>query len=49
MVFDSTGVLRAEAVDASNMKVVEIGRDYLLGVLRDDLGVESVVKHLLRR
>jgi hypothetical protein len=46
LVFDSTGSLVHRLPDAAPMQVMEIGRDYMLGVTRDSLGVESV---LLRR
>lgn len=47
--FDSTGAVLASATMPAGLRVLRIGRDYVLGVERDALDVERVVLLPLRR
>ena len=44
-----TGFLVAKVVTPAHLRVHAIGYDYVLGVWRDDLGVESVRMYGLER
>lgn len=48
-VFDQDGVFAARVRLPSRLRVLEIGDDWVLGVTRDDLGVERVALHRLDR
>ena len=48
-VFSPAGFLVARVVTPARLRVHEIGSDYVLGVWRDDLGVESVRMYALER
>jgi hypothetical protein len=48
-VFDRTGRLIARVSVPKRFTVLDLGRDYLLGVARDDLDVEHVVMYRLER
>jgi len=48
-VFDPGGALQARLTTPANFRVLEIGRDYLLGVATDDMGIERVRLHRLER
>lgn len=41
-VFDGDGVLQAQVENPSNLVIHEVGADYVLGVVTDELGVERV-------
>jgi hypothetical protein len=49
LVFDSSGVLRHRVADPGGMDVVEIGESYMVGVARDDDGVESAALRRIRK
>jgi hypothetical protein len=49
IVFGATGAVAAEATVPAGLQLLEVGADYVLGVWRDDLDVESVRKHALTR
>lgn len=49
VVFDSSGAARATITVPAKVRVQEIGADYLLGVLTDADGVQTVAQHGLRR
>jgi hypothetical protein len=48
-VFDRDNVLIARVDVPSTMRVLDIGADRVLGLVRDELGVETVVVHVLTR
>lgn len=48
-IFDSRGVLSGRVTTPDNVSILEIGEDYLLGVYRDELGVEYVHVYSLER
>ncbi|MCL7959682.1 MAG: 6-bladed beta-propeller [marine benthic group bacterium] len=48
-VFDTTGVWLGHVKLAGNLRIFEIGADYVLGGKRDELGVESVLMYELDR
>jgi hypothetical protein len=48
-VFDPEGFLLGEVVDVAGLTVVEVGRDYVLGIHEDPLGVERIQLHGLEK
>jgi hypothetical protein len=48
-VFDPTGRWLGEPPVPTDLDIREVGRDYVLGVRRDDTDVEQVVMYALRR
>jgi 6-bladed beta-propeller len=49
VVFDSSGVARGTVHTPEGLEIHQIGRDFILGVERDELGVERVVRYGLGR
>ncbi len=49
VVFDSSGVVIGRLSLSAGLEPKEIGRDFVLGITRSDLGVESVVRYSLQR
>jgi len=49
LVFDRDGVLLCQVTSPARVRVLEIGERYLLGLLRNEDGEETVVKYGLRR
>ena len=48
-IFDSRGVLSGRVTIPDNVSILEIGEDYLLGLYRDELGVEYVHVYSVER
>lgn len=48
-IFDSSGKLSGRLTAPQGLHILEIGEDYLLGVYRDDLGVEYLRMYALER
>jgi hypothetical protein len=48
-VFDSSGVFRGDVAVPNGLVILDIGRDYVLGVWRDELDVEYVLLHELHK
>lgn len=49
VVFDATGRAQGTLTTPGNLEVHQIGRDFILGLSREEFGVESVVRHGLSR
>ncbi len=49
LVFDPSGIWLGTISVQANLKITDVGRDYVLGVYRDELGVESVRLYRLDR
>ena len=48
-VFDSTGVWLGPVTMPDGLEVLSIGADHVIGRVRDELGVESVAVHQLKK
>lgn len=48
-IFDADGKLSGRVSTPPGVRILEIGEDYLLGVYRDDLGVEYLHQYAVRR
>jgi len=48
-IFDADGRLAGRVTTPPNVSILEIGADYLLGVYRDELGVEYLHQYAVRR
>ena len=49
LVFDQDGILRCEVAPPARIAALEIGNDYLLSLMRDSTGEETVMRWELRR
>jgi hypothetical protein len=49
MVFDVTGYFSGDVELPAGLTLLDFGSDYLIGVMRDDLGVESVRLYSIER
>jgi hypothetical protein len=48
-IFDPAGVLSGRVTTPRDFGILEVGVDYLLGVYRDELGVEYLHQYALER
>lgn len=49
LVVNKAGIEIAQVVVPNGLQVEHVGHDFVLGIVRDELGVESVVEYALRR